>query len=378
MTKSSLDFYKNLTAFSDEKDIFNEAFYHKLPEDWYIIISDVKASTKAIEEGYYKDVNTIGVASIIAVKNACGDTKIPFIFGGDGAIIFVPPQKVELAKKAITVSKKKAAEQFNLDLRISIIPAIDIYKSGGELFISKMKLSSSATIAMAKGNGIALAEDLTKKTNLYALNNTHSDFPDAHVGFVCRFEAIKSQNGEILSLIIQVIDNKLETYADLLSQINKISNHINLESNINTIKYSDINTYKEIKLNRTGVTKFLMFFFTSFMMHLFVFIQKLRQKAILELDDLTKNTDQLKFDNMLRTIVDVNPAQKNQIIQLLSTMYEQNKIYYGLHASESALMTCYVGSSTDHMHFIDGDSGGYAAAAIQLKAMRTKAKIKSA
>lgn len=370
---NSLDFYKNLVVFSNEKDIFNEASYQKLPEDWFIIISDVKSSTEAIKEGYYKDVNTIGVASIIAVKNACGDIQIPYIFGGDGAFVFIPSEKVEISKKAITFTKKKAAEQFNLDLRVSFIPVTDIYKLGGELFIAKMNLSKSGNIAMAKGSGLNLAEELTKKSELYSLTSTVSDFKDAHAGFTCRFKPVKSQRGEILSLMVQVLDNKFETYSEILTEINKISSHVNLENDINTIMYSDESTYNEIKTKYQGPLKFIKFLFASLMMHIYVSIMKLRRKSILQLDDLTKNTDQLKFDNMLRTILDVSSEQKNKIINLLTTLHSQNKIFYGYHVSKTALMTCYVGSSTDHLHFIDGDSGGYAVAALQLKEMRAKA-----
>jgi hypothetical protein len=46
----------------------------------------------------------------------------------------------------------------------------------------------------------------------------------------------------------------------------------------------------------------------------------------------------------------------------------KKKIFYDLHISNEALMTCMVESATDnhHIHFIDG-AGGYALAALQLK-----------
>lgn len=55
-----------------------------MPPDWYIIITDVAGSTKAIEAGRYKDVNILGACSIISILNIAGDLDIPFIFGGDG------------------------------------------------------------------------------------------------------------------------------------------------------------------------------------------------------------------------------------------------------------------------------------------------------
>ena len=59
-----------------------------------------------------------------------------------------------------------------------------------------------------------------------------------------------------------------------------------------------------------------------------------------------------------------------QIEDLLENASRANICRYGLHRQSSALMTCIVPSplTRDHMHFIDGGSGGYAMAASQLKA----------
>jgi hypothetical protein len=53
----------------------------------------------------------------------------------------------------------------------------------------------------------------------------------------------------------------------------------------------------------------------------------------------------------------------------LDALYDEGRIYYGLHESSQALMTCYVQGLDDgaHVHFVDGGSGGYALAAKQLK-----------
>ncbi len=79
MPTQSYDFFKNIQTFSNENDIFNEKFYHPLPDDWSVIVTDIKNSTIAIENGFYKDVNVLGVASIIAVKNACKNIEISFL-----------------------------------------------------------------------------------------------------------------------------------------------------------------------------------------------------------------------------------------------------------------------------------------------------------
>lgn len=45
---------------------------------------DIRGSTRAIEEGRYKQVNMVGAAVITAVLNACAGYEIPFVVGGDG------------------------------------------------------------------------------------------------------------------------------------------------------------------------------------------------------------------------------------------------------------------------------------------------------
>ena len=54
--------------------------------------------------------------------------------------------------------------------------------------------------------------------------------------------------------------------------------------------------------------------------------------------------------------------------------YEKNKIYYGMHVSQDALMTCLVNNLNDggHIHFIDGNNGGYALAAKNMKVQQKK------
>lgn len=369
MSESNSLFYKNLRSFSDEKNIFNESFYNLLPDDWSIIITDIKSSTQAIEDGFFKAVNTIGVASILAAKNACNGIEIPFIFGGDGATIFIPSEMTTKTYSALSVTQFTAAEQFNLDLRICIIPMTEIKVRGGEIYIAKRKLSQSANLAMAKGNGLSIAENLTKNSNDYSQTFSKSDYKSAHAGFVCKFKPVKSKNGQILTIMVQACNDNFEVYREILNHINKTAVHININNDYKTVQYSDKSTFVESKLFHRGIKKYLVFVKNSITMNFVSFIFNLLHKPLLSFKDLEKNTDQLKFDNTLRTILDVSPLQRDQILHYLSTMQTQNKIFYGYHLSEAALMTCYIGSSPDdeHFHFIDGDDGGYAVAAQKLK-----------
>ena len=64
-------FFSALTGIEKFDDVPDPTFYSKAPDDWMVIITDVEGSTKAIEAGRYKDVNALGVSSIVALQNAC-------------------------------------------------------------------------------------------------------------------------------------------------------------------------------------------------------------------------------------------------------------------------------------------------------------------
>lgn len=53
------------------------------------MVTDVRGSTGAIEDGRYRDVDALGVASIIALCNALPELDLPYVFGGDGATLLV-------------------------------------------------------------------------------------------------------------------------------------------------------------------------------------------------------------------------------------------------------------------------------------------------
>src|SRR5437762_3509336 len=105
MTIITDNFYKELEPASFFSEIFNSQYLHNVPENWYVVITDVIDSTRAIEQGKYKDVNIAGGLAAIAISNAFNDMDFPFIFGGDG-ITFLIPEKIHLLVHDILYSTK--------------------------------------------------------------------------------------------------------------------------------------------------------------------------------------------------------------------------------------------------------------------------------
>lgn len=91
--------------------------------------------------------------------------------------------------------------------------------------------------------------------------------------------------------------------------------------------------------------------------------------------DFIKNADFKKFDGTLKMVIDAGFDQKDQLLAALESMRLDGKIIYGSHASSEAIVTCLIEDyNGNHTHFVDGSDGGYAIAAVQLKA-QLKARI---
>ena len=59
-----------------------EHLFYKIPSNWHVVITDVKNSTKAIEQGVHETVNLLATGSIVAVLNIAhkANISIPFFF----------------------------------------------------------------------------------------------------------------------------------------------------------------------------------------------------------------------------------------------------------------------------------------------------------
>ncbi|MDX1732532.1 MAG: DUF3095 family protein, partial [Aurantimonas coralicida] len=81
--------------------------------------------------------------------------------------------------------------------------------------------------------------------------------------------------------------------------------------------------------------------------------------------ELARNSDFRKFDDGLRMTLDCTAAVADRIEARLRDARAAGLAQTGTHRQSAALMTCFVPSASrsDHVHFVDGAAGGYAAAA---------------
>lgn len=354
--------------------------YTSLPDDWVVFVADVAQSTPAIAAGRYKTVNALGVACIVAVTNACQDDRIPYSFGGDGAAFVVPPSLQTAVGAVLLGLSEQTAPTLGLQLRVGRVPIKTLRALGSDLLVARRRLSAGFDMALFSGGGLSLADALIKAhPQLYAVTSKRRKTPSVE-GLECRWNDVPSRNGRILTLMVHARHNDLSQLQGLLQQIETLipqANPIRRDNLPLTWPPSHLGTELQIKHRwswRRALSYAGLWALTG------LFSRVLRRQAAdgqtaagRYVASLLDNTDHMKFDDVFRAVLDVTEAQARALEATLEALQSAGHLDYGLHASDHALMTCFVRSMTQHVHFVDGGDGGYAMAARQLKARQAAA-----
>ena len=151
-----------MDAFHLFQDLVVDDHYADAPTDWWVIITDVKGSTVAIENGRYKDVNTIGAATLAAIQNATGQLQFPFVFGGDGATALIPGQFKDAVERELSALRSLSSQQFDLSLRVGMVSVDELNRLGFPVTVGKYMLSGNYPLAIFRGGALTKAEELIK------------------------------------------------------------------------------------------------------------------------------------------------------------------------------------------------------------------------
>jgi len=382
---NSTTFYKELKEISDFSQIMDDSNYCKIPDDWFVLVSDIKDSTKAIESGMYKKVNFVAALTIIGVLNIDKNSEFPYIFGGDGASLIIPPKLVDKTKNVLLETEKKAKEVFDLDLRIGIISVKEIEKRGSIIEIAKFKVSKDYSQAIVRGNGLELAETLLKKEyKTFKINEgCNCDYLPDFEGLECRWEDIKSPKDETSSILIKSINQKESNkiYQTTLNKIHEIAGSYNQRNPIKEINQLVI-SFNPMVLNAEA-SVFSSNIFSRFFVILRLLLENILGVILMKFsignwagykDRVIRTTDTEKFDDMLRMVISTNKKETKELEDYLEEEYQKGNLAYGIHKSDSALMTCLIFERHGkHIHFVDSSNGGYAIASKELK-RRLKSK----
>lgn len=367
------NFYENLKILENISNIHDDDFFSDIPEDWIVVVTDVSNSTSAINNGKYKDVNMIGAITIISVLNIDREFEIPFVFGGDGVFLIIPSFLKKNVEQVLLKVKFLAKENYSLDLRVGLISSKDIYAEGKEIKIAKLKKSDDYSQAIVKGGGLDYCEYMLKNSFKYTLNvKEEIDFQLNLDGLECRWEEIKSPKDEVLSILLKAKDET--TYIRIFENLEKILGDVSFRNPIveNNLKLS----FKNENLTCEASAFTNNWLKKSFLILKLKFINLIGKFLINKEVNEWKNyksriistTDTEKFDDMLRMTVSSTFVQTKKLEDYLENEFRLRNIAYGIHKTDSSLMTCLIFERHGkHVHFVDGTNGGYAMASKMFK-----------
>lgn len=388
-------FYRKLPEVSDFLLVADPSVHVSVPDGWLIALTDVRGSTRAIEAGRYRDVNALGVASIVGVQNAMRDLEIPYVFGGDGATLLVPGNRRTALEDALRGVKQLAVSAFGLDLRAAIVPIALLRAAGHTARVARYRASPNTCLAMLSGSAFAVAEAWVKGDagpqdfEIASEGTTSADFQ----GFECRWKPIQSQQGSMVSLLIQALGPdeaaRALTYRAVLERLEQLADPAKARpvqpSGLKLLGYfDDYSTEARVRGTLAGSSAVRAANsdarFVTFAGRIlgWLGLSARGYDARRYERQLLENTDFRKFDETLRMVLDLGPEELRRVTEYLDGMQQSGLLAYGAHESPSALMTCVVRSyDGDHVHFVDGADGGYALAAKKLKArLKPKAPAK--
>ena len=153
------DFFAGLPLLSDSRDAFDVARYRKAPDDWEMAVTDIVDSTAAIAKGRHKTVNFVAAMCIAALRNLCAPTRIPFLFGGDGAVVMVPPEYAAKARTELARVRGMAARDFELAMRVGLVAVKELRRLGSDVLVGRYEPTPGNSFGVFLGGGVGLLED---------------------------------------------------------------------------------------------------------------------------------------------------------------------------------------------------------------------------
>ncbi len=384
---STPSFYLDLPVTANFLDIADAAIYTPLPDDWHVVVSDVKDSTTAIGRGLYKEVNLMGASTIMAMLNLTRSFSLPFVFGGDGASLCVHESLLPRAREALLATKKMAQEVYQLELRVGVVPVSEIRKAGYDVLVARYRVSENFVQAVFTGWGLQFAEEVLKdpqEGERYRLKLDGAAVEADFSGLECRWQNVPSAHGEIVSLIVQATSGESAernaTYREVIAKVSQIYGSDTMchpvQEGLLSYAFTEKRLSGESNVRSFGkgrLTRILYWFRIRFKVLLGALLMKIRYRSA-NIDwgaykqQLVANTDFKKFDDKLRQTLSGTGRQRGELTAYLEKEYKTGVLAYGLHTAPTALITCLIFSYNGaHIHLVDSDNGGYAVAARELK-----------
>ena len=384
---SSRDFYASLPVFTDFDEVTRPANFRAVPDDWHVLMSDVRDSTAAVRAGDYRHVNFLGAATITAILNLAGDTEVPFVFEGDGSMLCVPPHLLQCSQAALLHTRALAREAFGLDLRVATLAVDRIHAAGASVLVARYRVSAHYTQAVFAGGGLEYADRCMKDAQTgpdCAVDASTVIAEGSFEGLECRWQDVPSRHGETVCVMVRALLPEpaaaAALYRELIAAIHAIYGSDDASHPISagglTLALDGHRLAAETRTRAAGTG----------VVARWLYLQKLRLRVLLgrtfmrfgmrtgETDwggykaTLVRNSDVRKFKDLYRQILAGSSGQREALTDWLETRYRRGELAYGIHVTDRAHITCLVSDYAGrHLHFVDGADGGLFLAASDFK-----------
>ena len=377
-------FFARLPPLDSPHRAFDEALYRPAPDDWALALTDVVGSTQAIADGRHKTVNFVAAMAIAAAKNLCAPEPIPFLFGGDGAVLMVPPRHQQAMRQALARVRGAAGRDHDLRLRVGMVPVSALRTQGCDVRVARYEPTPGNSFGVFAGGGVSVLEDAVRGRawpELGALAEVPEMLDDGAAvdlsGLSCRWAPLRSQHGKMLTLIIHGAEHPAAVFAEVMRLAGQDGDPRPARPETLRAAWPPKDFMLEARARCRGgwLPGWTLRVLAETLLAKWVIA---RGKPVGDFDpqryqqEIRSNTDFCKHDRTLCFVIDCGLPRIHAIRAHVDACATAQAFEWGMNVSDTALMTCLVTSETEglHVHFVDGGGGGYTSAAKQLKAAR--------
>jgi len=376
------NFFAELPLLAQASDTFDAASHGDAPGDWELVVTDIVGSTPLVAAGKHKTVNFVAAMAIAALKNLCAPTRLPFLFGGDGSVVMVPPAHAQAARQALARVRGFAAREFGMQLRVAICPVAVLRQHGGEVRVGRFEPTPGNSFGVFQGGGVGLLESAARGRGDAALmarvavpEALDDGVPVDLDGLSCRWNPLQSGRGRMLTLIIQGAANAGMVHAQVMQLARQGGAAPPVRPDTLSTGWPPKGLLLEAQASRRGgpmwTAVLRVLAMTLLARLIFMFgkpVGAFDPRRYVE--EVSSNTDFCKHDDTVSFVIDCPQDCISAIKSYLDRELAEGRLRYGMHVSQTALMTCLVTQAAGglHVHFVDGGDGGYTSAARTMKA----------
>ena len=375
-------FFVGLPLLASARDTFDESKYFPAPDDWALVVTDIVDSTVAIAKGRHKTVNFVAALAITALKNLCAPDSIPFLFGGDGAVVMVPPRHAQAARRELARVRGLAAREFGMRLRIGLASVGELRRHGSDVRVGRYEPSPGNSFGVFLGGGVGQLEAAIRGRGVPDLiasaaipESLDDGAPTDLSGLSCRWDELRSRRGKMVTLIVNGAPDPGEIHATIMCLAGQEGDTRPVRLDTLSTRWPPKGFVLEARARRRGgsfAASVLRVLYDT----LLAWIVFARGRPIRGFDpdryrrEVATNTDFCKHDETLCFVIDCPLGAIEPIREYVDRCASGTTIRFGMDVADTALMTCLVTSTANslHVHFVDGGGGGYTNAAKKLKA----------